>query len=347
VLRILACAFTVLTLLGCGRPGYEAQLQNYLERLARPLGAKADAPGAGQTPSPPRAESLQLTVDGAKLDGLDFLRLRGCALQTTIARRNSSLGRIAPPSQRLLLELAFLRDAPECIRHLESEGSEQLALLLRESATLKRAQLPALIFNATLGTREYRDFWRAASSLGDYPTQTSSLVVTALEQINEDAARWLSGDYAADERRFELALSEIARGDGGELLTALLRQSAYLSSANQLIDEKLKRGALCTKGRVPAAAPILRTVTQKFFITEVQATAAKLNQRYHALLNPIEQLENLLDPVFPSDYQVWRSARNDALTKGSEAPARHVYQLQSLLGSCFAEFAPRKNRDNG
>lgn len=329
-----------LLLVACSSRGFEAQLQNYLARLARPLDATAELVTT-VIPAPPRAEALQLAIEGSKLDGLDFLRLRGCALQTTVARRNSSLGRIAPPSQQLLLELAFLREAPDCIATLRKEGTDALAALLEESLALKKAQLPALIFNATLAGREYRDFWRSTTIGEDYPAQTSSLVVTALEQISDDAARWLAGDYAADESRLELALAEIARGDGGELLTALAQQSAYLNSADRLIQSRLDEASICSQDRVPDRAAILRTVAQKFFLAEVQATSARLNQRRHLLLGPVTRLEALLGSAFSADYADWLSARDDVLQQGSEAPARHVAALQSLLGSCYAEFAPR------
>ena len=84
------------------------------------------------------------------------------------------------------------------------------------------------VFNATLGNREYRDFWRADAKLGPYPEGTGSEVITALESVTASAKRWLGGDYAADDAVLELALGAIALGDGGELLRALALQDAWL-----------------------------------------------------------------------------------------------------------------------
>ena len=328
-----------LTLCACGSSGNEAMLNTYLARLARPLNASA-TPVAARVDAPPRAEALMLSIASDSLDGLDFLRLRGCALQATVARRNSSLGRVAPPSQRLLLELAFLREAPPCIDKLDNDGERELAGQLREAITRKTAQLPRLIFNATLASIEFRDFWRSTRLPPDYPANTNSLVVTALEHIVSDTKRWLAGDYAADERRFELALSTVAQGDGGELLRALQLQHNALTQANRLIEQRRSQGPLCRAGLKPDAADVLRTVARKYFVGEVQRWSASLSQRFHALTPPFTTLENTLSGVLPPSYRQWQAARNQLLSEGMDAPAAHVTQLQNLLGSCYAEFGP-------
>ncbi|WP_439105519.1 DUF3080 family protein [Congregibacter sp.] len=341
-IALLAVALSSL-LIACSGGGQTAELANYLERLARPLNLTVGPVQVPSAPAPPRAESLRIALEGSKLDGLDFLRLRGCALQQTVARRNSSLGRVAPPSQRLLLELAFLRDAPSCVDVLLSEDRTALATVIQESIALKESQLPALIFNATLGNREYRDLWRARTAAKDYPAQTSSQVITALEQLANDAQRWMSGDYEADDVRVELALSEIARGDGGELLHALSRQAAHLTAANALIQQSLAAGPLCTENTTASAAPILRAVVSKFFIQQVQARAADINQRYYTLTAPIAELESLLSEDLPKDYQLWQKSRDASLDIGVHSASGHVAQLQSLLGVCYAEFASDDN----
>lgn len=343
-MKALVLAGLLIPLFACTGGGQTAELADYLQRLSRPLGIEAKQVEVPLTPMPPRAESLRISLQGSKLDGLDFLRLRGCSLQQAIAKRNSSLGRVAPPSQRLLMELAFLREAPACIDTLLTDGRKELAGIISESITLKRSQLPALIFNATLGNREYRDFWRTQQAPEDYPAQTNSLVITALEQISADAKRWLAGDYQADETGFELALADIAQGDGGELLDALSRQAAYLNAANALIDRRITSSPLCTDNSQAKAAPILRTVVGKFFVERIQVRAAELNQRYYQLTKPITQLESLLSGVLTVDYQSWQEDRQVKLRAGSIAPRRHVDHLQQLLGTCYAEFAPELSK---
>lgn len=329
----------LLLLGGCSGEGPEARLADYTQRLARPLGADVTAPTPATVSPPPRWTSLQLGIETGSIDGLDFLKLRGCALQHTVARRNSSLGRVAPPSQRLILELEFLSQVDDCIDYQTEQGETALAALLAGNAQLKRQQLPALIFNATLGNEEYRDFWRTAPVLNDYPAQTSSVVIDALRQISAAADRWLAGDYRVDGETLELLLADIATGDGGELMSALALQAAHLDSASKLLQDRAQAAALCTGGREPRAAPILRTVVTRFFAGQVQPWSAALGSREHDLLPPVRSLEALLDPVLPADYLSWQTGRDTALDEWSKAPRRHVRAIQALLGSCYREFA--------
>lgn len=336
---LMRCCALLLPLLlsGCGAGTPADRLDDYLGRLARPLEFETPHPANPAPDLPPRWEALQLPLETGSIDGLDFLALRGCALQQTVARRNSSLGRVAPPSQRLLLELEFLRLVDDCISFLRDQDENALATVLAQNAELKTRQLPARIFNATLGNEEYRDFWRARKPGADYPEQTSSLVIDALAQITASAARWLRGEYTADGTAFELQLSDVSRGDGGELLAALALQAAWLDAGSALLHERASDGNLCAHG-VPGNAKILRTVATTFFIGGVQPWSARLNQRSHTLLPPLRELEVLLSDVLPVEYQRWRGRREAALSGWSDAPLRHVKALQALLGPCFSEF---------
>lgn len=339
----LQCLLALLiscTIAACSSDDGAARLEDYLARLARPLDTAAPAPARPAVPRPPRWTALQQALQESAIDGLDFLKLRGCALQQTVARRNSSLGRMAAPSQRLLLELDFLEEVGPCIDYQRGKGNETLADALETARTQKQAQLPVMIFNATLGSEEYRHFWRGENRLGNYPAQTSSAVRIALDDINAGVTRWLKGDYSADEESFELALSEVAAGDGGELLLAMGEQAAFLDSGAALMQTRAAQGPLCTPALQPGAAKVLRTVARKYFIGVIQPAATALAQRQHLLLPPIQSLESELSGVLPETYRRWRDQRNQMLTRWSAAPGRHVQAWQALLGSCFTEFAP-------
>lgn len=255
-------------------------------------------------------------------------------MQVNIARKNSSLGRLARPSQALLLELEFLRLAPACIEELEREGRNELAEELTAAQALKRDQLPARIFNATLGADEYRAFWRASRPPGEYPAVPNAVTLKALHAIDSAAGRWLGGDYAVDGFEFELLLSEVAGGSGGDLLIELQRLAHWLGAADRLLEGRGERGPLCGPNVRHAAADILPKVVEKYFVKQIQPGAASLNRSQHALLPPIRALESKLDEVLPSDYRSWLDTRNETLRSGSAASREHVTRIQSLLATC-------------
>lgn len=329
-------ALTILVLaacLGACTRGPGEDLERYVSRLEGALDTAAPAAGDARRPLPPRVGAVQLTVPGDSIDALDFLALRGCALQVTVGKRNSSLGRLAAPSQRLLLELEFLRLAPACSERLRGEGRDGLAATLDRAAAGKRAQLPARIFNATLGSEEFRAFWRAPATLGAYPAETSSEPVSALAAIDALATRWLAGDYRADNQAFELLLSTVARGDGGALLAALTLQREALARADAVLARRAAAGPLCRGGLVPGEVDVLRTVVRKFFVGGVQPWSAAVDRRRQQLLPPLRALEERLAEALPPPYRHWRRQRDEALAAAG-APRRHVEAILDLLADC-------------
>ncbi len=338
-LLVLLC-MTGTLLVGCQGDRHESALEEYLARLARTLDAAVPEVDPPSAPVPPRTGEIRLKFPPSTIDSLDFLALTGCALQVTIGKRNSSLGRMAADSQRLLLELEYLRLAPECIEHQRRLGREELASALETAWRDKQKQLPGHIFNATLGGTEYRRFWRRSVSPGDYPAATGSQVITALEAINDLARRWLAGDYRADNLAFEILLGEVATGDGGALLEGLALQGAWLSAADRLLAERMARGPLCAPGIRHEAADILPNVVHKFFIGGVQPYAAALGRRRHQLIPPLDELETLLEAVLPNAFRAWQQERNALLEQLAAAPRHQVEQLKAILAPCGGFPAP-------
>lgn len=336
--RTLICrlSLSLLALLatGCTRPGPEAAFDTYLDRLARPLDVTPPRFERAAIARLPRRAELRIDLPNTSLDTLDFLALTGCEVQITIGKRNSSLGRMASASQRLLLDLEYLRLAPACIEHMAGQGNTELANLLREAHRLKRQQLPARIFLATLAGPEFRSFWRPPSALGDYPATTSSAVITALEAIAADSRRWLAGDYSADNLQFELHLSEVNKGDGGKLLRALAMQASWLATADGMLAERASEGPLCTPRIRPAAADIVPNVVRKFFVGAIQPWSAAVDRRQFQLLPPVRALESALAGALPDSYRRWREQRDTAMERWSEAPRHHVTAVQALLAPC-------------
>jgi hypothetical protein len=331
---IAICACLALSA-GCQPSTPDDQYHNYLTRLGRTLTVNVPAIDSTELPVAPSVGQLQIDTPSSSLDTLDFLTLSGCAVQVTLGKRNSSLGRMAKPSQRLLLALEYLRLAPECINYQRDNDRQALANTLQQAWELKRQQLPALIFNATLGSAEYRSFWRAAKIPSHYPTATNSQVISALLAINDHTRHWLAGEYQANNRDFEILLSDIAAGDGSALLRSLARQHEWLAAADKMLDERIEREPLCTPNTRPSAADILPNVIRKYFIAEIQPHAASLNKRYYELLPPFTTLEKILDSALPADYRSWKTLRDDQLDNMTQAPRRHVEQLKMILQPCL------------
>ncbi|GAB5450980.1 MAG: hypothetical protein Hals2KO_13080 [Halioglobus sp.] len=291
-------------------------------------------------PLPPRSGSLRLPVASDKLGALDFLALSGCEVQITIGKRNSSLGRMARDSQRLLLELEYLRLAPDCVQTMRTAGRDALATQLQRSWQEKQQQLAARIFNATLGSAEYRSFWRTPHAGGKYPAVNESYSADALRGINHRVRNWLQGDYRADNWQFEIHLSEVAGGPGGVLLEALARQADWLRQADAMLQTRLERGPLCGPSTRHRAADVLPNVVRRYFVEGIQPKAALLERRRYELLAPLQELEGILDAVLPTQYRQWMEQRNALLAEAATAPRTHVASVQRILAPCSAPGQP-------
>lgn len=331
-MRLLVPCAALCLLVGCEPQGPEAQYKRYLSRLGHTLSVDIPIIQLPALPKPPGADQPHLDIPASSLDTLDFLALSGCAVQVTISKRNSSLGRMARNSQRLLLALEYLQLAPQCITYQRERDAVPLADTLKRAWQLQRQQLPALIFNATLGGAEYRALWHTSGERD--PATNSSLAIPALQAINDHARRWLSGDYRAENRAFEILLSEVAAGNGGTLRLALTSQGAWLARADTVLAQRMARGPLCTPGTWPAAADILPGVIEKYYIDEIQSGAASLYRRYRELLLPVAILEKLLSSALPPDYRNRVSEKNARFAKLLAAPGRHVQLLKAIQQPC-------------
>ncbi|MEH6585051.1 MAG: DUF3080 family protein [Halioglobus sp.] len=322
-------------LAGCAEKSPDAPFQVYLDRLGRTLDVKVESPAAHRAvPRSPRPGKLRLGIPTDKLGTLDFMDLRGCELQVTIGKANSSLGRLARDSQKLLLALEYLNLAPNCITMLQAEGELELANKLQQAQAHKTTVLPALIYNATLASEEFQALWRPTPVTTDYPANTSSAVITALNNISQAANRWLAGNYEANNLKFELLLSEVSRGDAGQLWRALAHQGQWLDAANTILAQRLQRGPLCQANLRPQAADILPNVVRKYFVDAIQPRAAVLGRRYHQVLPPVLTLEKRLLTSLPSRYLDWSEDRNSAFSALNDKPKQHVRQLQKVLTPC-------------
>ena len=335
VIKILT-ALLLATLIGCGQPATgPGHIEEYLSRLSRTL--DLSIPDYQQLLRPPRYSDYAIEptdIPASTVGLLDFLALSDCALQVNVGRRNSSLGRQASASQRLILDLEFLSLAPECITTLEAAGERDLAEQLIAIQREKTDQLPSRIYNAVLAGPEFRAAWQLPASLADYPVNTGGDVLDALAWFQAATAAWLSGDFGFDWQPLEQQLFHLRSGDQGALLLAAVHQARELERGTALLQARATLGPLCPTAQMTDMARTLDTVVIKFFTAPVQQWLASVNQRERELMTPTRSLESLLAAALPGAYHNWSKARDDLLARLRSTPKGHVAALQHLASSC-------------
>ena len=327
----------VAPLPACQPPDPDTPFDTYLALLERALDTAGPAPAMTAAPSLPGGRELLLDTgpnDTTTDVEPDILDLSGCALQANVVRARSTLGRHARPSQRLLLALDYLRLAPPCIALLRQRGRDPLAESVQEGLIRRREQLPALIFDATLGSGEYRAFWQPVAAPGGYPRVRPEEALAALAGINAEVRRWLDGDYRAANLGFELLLGVVAGGGGGALLAALARQGDWLAAADRPLRAQSARNVDCATQ--PQGKAILDGLldARRYFELELRPRLAESTRRTRALLAEIAQLEAMLAPVLPPRYRDWRDQRDIQFQSLQNAPTRHLDALAQVIQAC-------------
>lgn len=284
-------------------------------------------------PAFPKPRALQLNVQQGALSIREFLSLRGCTLHTTIAHRNSIIGKVAPASQTLFSDLRMLHQGPECVTQL---GDSALAKKLQLFLDLKHSQIRHRLWAALLAQSEHRQFWQPTDYRIDYPDHHAVDARDHLESLAMFSHKILNGEFDftdADFNAIEQHLGQLRFGDGGALLSHYQEQVNTLKHANAIIQSRLKR-PLCFQQKMTMQARYFDNVVRTYFINAVQRRAVKLNQRAATLLKAHFQLEGPLLAYANNDYKAWAAQRDALLEQGKNATTDHVKLIQSLFTQC-------------
>ncbi len=316
----------VLTLVSCSEQKSMSAI-DYSERLARVLEESMPKVVSRETIEFPRYRDLQVSFEEHSNDLLQFLALQDCELQIVIAERNSSLGRLATASQRLISEIRLLETGEVCLGTLADEKlSDELSRIL----AVKRLELIGRIWEATLAGPEFRSFWRNK----DISTDSSPDAVKALNLLRMDIGRWLSGDYKIESIIFEKRLQKIAAGNGGRLLSYWRELVETLPTATQILDSRIQRRPLCFPGMKTVDAESFYRVMKTAFISDLQRKTARLNRDTYDLLGEILVIEEMLSSEITPAYRSWQKDRRTLVADGRAAIKSHIEALAPFLEQC-------------
>ena len=315
-------------------------VHDYLTRLSNvlevPIDSHANSSKETSTthfPSFPKPRNLQFSAIKGELSIREFLSLRECKLHTTIAHRNSLIGKVSSASQRLFSDLRILQQGPECITQL---GESVLAKKLQQFLDLKQSQIQQTLWSALLAQNEHRKFWQANDYDPRYPTIIEIETSNSLNALAVFSRNILIGKYDFSDAEFtsvEQHLGQLRFGDGGRLLSRYLEQLNKLNIANNIIRTRLKR-PLCFEQKTNTQARYFDNVIRTYFILNVQRNAVQLNQRAETLITAHQQLEEPLLQYANKDYQEWVNRRNSLLSQAKTATTEHVKLIQKLYAQC-------------
>jgi len=284
---------------------------------------------ASELPAYPERRALSLTLPARRIDWLDFLALHRCDLGGLVGFRNSPLGRLQQPSQRLGYELALLEGAEACALPESPADEQSLEALLAE----KRSARPALYWNATFAGPEWREPLTAAGAVTE---------ANLARRLGSFIDHW----QAIEAGRFDLPRFEADLGDlrGMRWLPAArARWQAQRRMLDAAAAALRKAGArLCRNGRPTPGSDRAVNVLQNVYQVDVQPPLAQVLARDRAVVRVLDVLLRDTGAAAPPEFRRWYRLVLDPQAPSEwsrtiEASRGHGEAWQAFLGHCGIE----------
>lgn len=339
----------LLALLGCGQDGPEDLLDDYLQRVNNATGTPVVEPGSfpSTLQTYPRKRDLHMEQEDLRIGLRDLVSLGECGLAELVAERNSGLGKVMAPSQRLLYEHRFLGLAQACADTLadDPDADAELQALLAAVIEIKARDIHRAFWNATFAGPEFAVLFSlatgplplAGSDGGDIEKALSYLIDLQM-RLGDRALELDSGSlearyYLLQERRY-----------GGQLLRAMEMLIHYLDGAAAAVENRLAQRVVCFNGRPTPEARIMHTVFTKFYAGRIQSYLTRVHRQSRTYLTLIEQLapEREIPSAFRAyqDVQLRLDAPHGPWLRFTGTIQRHARTWQRLFDQCGLSAAP-------
>ena len=321
-------SLSLMNIFGCSK---KSNFETYIERSERLLGERIQSPTSLTSAALPRHVVIDKKSSVTSIDLLDFLALSPCELQLIVARRNSSLGKVALDSQNLINDLLFLDKAERCLDRLAS-SDQVLREKIQKAISDKKSNLSTNIARATLGGPEYREMWSGSRSFGDLFFDSKG--IHALSYIRDKSESWLEGKYQIDGLELEGNLSILRASPLAEYMGQVLRNNYYLSRLTILIKEEYRRGGFCKDGVSHRKRADFKKLVKTYF---AEASSSEINivtRGLSAFLHEIQKLNQLLSNVLSNEYKDFFSHQFSVLSSIEKILREHTAVLKPVIFGC-------------
>jgi len=345
-MRVLMSSLLLVLLSACSAETPESRLEDYAQRVANVIDYPVDLELDPSIPAYPRTRDRWLEVEELREGVVDVFDLRRCGLMELIGERNSSLGKLALPSQRLLYELRFLPPLRQCIDTLASqavrdEDEEVLLKRLRQIEQIKREQLPRVLSNAIFNSSEMEiQFSRNHPPLSMAQASQITALAPALEQFEHlvtlsETTGWQLPQWSSDLEQHYATL--YAQPFGAPWLKSLTLLSQTLDQTAAAIEARLDQRPICFNNRPNNRARIIQSVFTGWYAEQLQPLMSALHRSGTQWREGLEPLYTHL-PLTPSLQLYFDTTLSDhehsLWQHYIKARDRHTAAWQRLLGQC-------------
>ncbi len=271
---------------------------------------------------------------------LDFLSLYGCELQVVVGERNSIMGRVMTPLNKLRYQLRFIDKAEQCLPRVEKT---QLRMQLEQAISQKKSALPAHLWNALWSDEPMASL--LTQSKGLFPTDAKKAATSVLQADLEHTLK-LVNDIQTGKLDTELdTLGEIQQRwvfghQPGQLINSARLLTTRLNDASAMIEQRLKNKPLCYLKKPNQQARRVKGVFFQVYIGRVQPYVSDVSRKGEQIFSRLARLADLQKAQMPDSFrpfyqQVLVVDSDDSLWSDYAAAIKHhTQQWQRLLGQC-------------
>lgn len=339
----------VLCLSACNRSPAAAMLEDYADSMSTvletPVELDLDSALMDFPALPERRERMLPTTDirEGMLDVWDFQQ---CGMMNLIAERNSTLGKVMLPSQKMIYELRFMAALQPCRDKMTAvkkptQREQKFIRRLNAIYRIKQQNLPAEIWNGIYTSEEISQHFALGSMPLSPETKGYENEQHAMEQLLTLAKLaeadpltlpdWLE---QLEDQYFALYSSDF----GAELLPTMRILTQTLDRTAAAIEQRLQSAPFCHKGHKPRRAGILGNIFQQYYAGQVQPYMALLQREGKQWLTTHQQIMEQLPA--PKTMQIWQqqvislNAPDSLWQQWEQANKRHTQAWQDILGQC-------------
>lgn len=318
----------------------DSMMDEYVERVGRVMERSPELQPVPSGERMPQRRQRRLAMPALDMDMLDFLSLYGCELQYVVGERNSVMGRVMQPLNRLRYELRFIRAARDCLPAIEQPA---LRRSIEQAIASKVEALPIAAWNATWGTEEIESL--LTLSKGPLPTELPSdqarVLAGDMQHFNDMLAAVFAGDHSLTleyagpiQQRWE------SQHLAGQLFLSAHLLTARLGDATRLLQTRLNGRPLCLDNKPNNHSKRMEGVLYNVYSAKVQPYLAQVRQVRDDLIPPLARMAELQSGTMPANFLHWYREylviENPAGLWGrlDSAMKRHTESWQRLLAQC-------------
>lgn len=342
--RYLIVPLACLYLAGCAPDsGVPDMMDGYVVSVADALELRSELSDIAPVPQIPRRRERVLDMPDLDMGMLDFLSLYGCELQYVVGERNSIMGRVMQPLNRLRYETRFIRAAETCISETDGEDIQEK---LEEAIAHKTEMLPIAIWNATWGVEEIERLFTL--SQGYYPGSGDDKVLDELssgvKRVNQTVRGLLDGN-TSESLDYVGGVHQLWQAEhrAGQLLNSARLITARLDDATALLAKRVEGGApLCSGSESEAPPGELLEIYTDGYGGGIEDYLGRIEQAKEALIKPLDTLAAQQLETMPSAFREWYRHYLDTGNTDSvweqldRAISAHKKRWRQLLTQCEA-----------